>query len=305
MDHVEGCAITEQASEAALAAAERAAAAADATLLFLGLNQTRERETHDRVSLALPGSQPALLRRVAAAAAAAGRPCILVVLSGGPVDLSFAKASEQVRAILWAGYGGEFGGEALAEVLHGQASPSGVLTQTWYAQHYAQQIRMSDMSFRPNASTGSPGRGHRYYTGTPVYAFGHGLSYASFRHAWARPPPRRFAAAAAPPFEVAVSVRHASGPSSAEALLLFLEPPPHLPGAPIHVLRGFEKLGPLRPGGSATARWELGAAAFALPREGSGEAGQEAGQEAGEAELVPGEWTVVVGALRHTVKVEP
>jgi hypothetical protein len=121
----EGCTISGAADPTAMRAAEAAAAAADVTILFLGLNQTEESEDHDRVSLTLPGAQDELLSRVATVVGAAhAKRLILVVLSGGAVDLSFAKKSPHVSAIIWAGYGGEFGGTAIADALFGTSVSS-------------------------------------------------------------------------------------------------------------------------------------------------------------------------------------
>jgi hypothetical protein len=285
----EGCTLSGPRDEAALATAVAAAAGAEATLLFLGLNQTVESETNDRTSLALPGAQAELLARVAAAAAG---PVVVVVLSGGPVDLSFAKASPAVQAILWAGYGGTYGGVAVAEALWGEASPSGRLTQTWYGTEYVRQVRMSDMGFRPNATSGSPGRGYRYFTGSPVFEFGDGLSFASFTHEWAPPPAARFdAGVAGARMEVAVRVSHAGGPAAAEALLLFLEPP-RAPGRPLRVLRRFAKVGPLSGGEGAVADLAVTAEDFHLVR-----------PTDGVAELVAGRWTLRAGTLSASVLV--
>ena len=125
------------------------------------------------------GKQAELIEQVAAAAK---DPITLVILSGGPVDVSAAKANAKVGAIVWAGYPGQSGGDALAQILFGDVSPSGRLTQTWYPAAFAQQVSMFDMGMRPNATSGNPGRGYRFYTGTPVFAFGEGMSYTTFAY---------------------------------------------------------------------------------------------------------------------------
>lgn len=66
-------------------------------------------------------------------------------------------------------------------------NPSGKLTLTWYPQEFAQQVKISDYDMRPNKSSGSPGRTYRFYTGTPVFRFGEGLSYTTFRHTLSAP----------------------------------------------------------------------------------------------------------------------
>lgn len=92
----------------------------DYVVLFMGLDQSQEREDFDRVDLVLPGKQQSLISSVAKAAK---KPVILVVLCGGPVDISFAKYDPKIGGILWAGYPGEAGGTAVAEIIFGDHNP--------------------------------------------------------------------------------------------------------------------------------------------------------------------------------------
>jgi hypothetical protein len=101
-------------------AAEAAARQADATILVMGLDQSIEAESRDRVGLLLPGHQQELVSRVAKASKG---PTVLVLMSGGPVDVSFAKNDPRISAILWAGYPGQAGGAAIADVLFGTTNP--------------------------------------------------------------------------------------------------------------------------------------------------------------------------------------
>lgn len=102
-------------------AARRAAAEADAVVLVVGLSQRHEKERHDRTSLLLPGRQRALVSAVVEAAA--GRPVVLVILSGGPLDVSFANDDPRIQSIIWAGYPGQAGGQAIADVIFGLVNP--------------------------------------------------------------------------------------------------------------------------------------------------------------------------------------
>lgn len=153
------------------------AKAASTVVLFIGLDGTQEGEEHGRYSLALPGAQERLLVAVAEVAV---EPIIVVVISGGPVDLTSAKANPKVGAILIAGYHGEQGGLAIAQTIFGENNPSGRLTQTWYPKAFVDNSSMFDMNMRPNGKC--PGRSYRFYTGTPVYSFGTGLSYTTFEY---------------------------------------------------------------------------------------------------------------------------
>lgn len=101
-------------------AAIDAARQADATILVVGLDQTIEAETVDRAGLLLPGHQQDLVSKVAAASKG---PAILVLMSGGPVDITFAKNDPRIVGILWAGYPGQDGGAAIADILFGAANP--------------------------------------------------------------------------------------------------------------------------------------------------------------------------------------
>ena len=101
--------------------AKKAAAAADATILVVGEDQSIERESLDRVSLLLPGEQTTLVTEVAKVAKG---PVIVVIMSGGGYDISFAKSSDLISGILWVGYPGEAGGAAIADIIFGYYNPS-------------------------------------------------------------------------------------------------------------------------------------------------------------------------------------
>ncbi len=139
-------------------------------MIVVGLDTTQEAEGLDRYSIALPGVQSQL---IAAVAAAAKGPVIVVVMSGGAVDLSQVVANSKVDAILWIGYPGQSGGQALAEIVFGDAVPSGRTIYTFYDSSFVQQSNFYDMGMRPVAGS-NPGRTYRFYTGTPVFPFGWG-----------------------------------------------------------------------------------------------------------------------------------
>ncbi|GJN06644.1 hypothetical protein PR202_ga24396 [Eleusine coracana subsp. coracana] len=152
------------------------AAAADYTFLFMGLSQRQESEGKDRTTLLLPGQQQSLITAVADAAK---KPVVLVLLSGGPVDVTFAQTNPKIGAVLWAGYPGQAGGLAIARVLFGDHNPSGRLPVTWYPEEFT-TVPMTDMRMRADPATGYPGRSYRFYNGRTVYKFGYGLSYSSY-----------------------------------------------------------------------------------------------------------------------------
>lgn len=159
---------------------------ADRVVVFMGLDQSQEREEIDRYHLKLPGFQIALLNRILAAAS---HPIVLVLISGGSVDLSLYKNHPKVGAIVFGGYLGQAGGQALADMLFGKYSPAGRLTQTFYDSDYVNTMPIYDMHMRPTFVTGNPGRTYRFFSGAPVYEFGFGLSYTTFHKAWSIEPP--------------------------------------------------------------------------------------------------------------------
>jgi len=174
VQYAQGCAIATN-DTSGFDAACAIAQTADAVVVVLGLDQTQEREGLDRVILTFPGVQSQLLSKLQTCSR---NPVTLVMMNGGSVDLSEAKASNGVGAIVWIGYPGQSGGAGLAEVLFGVTNPSGRMPYTIYPAAYGQQVSMFDMNMRPNGSY--PGRTYRFYTGQPVYPFGYGLSYTTF-----------------------------------------------------------------------------------------------------------------------------
>lgn len=173
-----GCEDLECISDNMFGEAVETAKKVDEVVVFVGLDQTQEKEEQDRIKLTLPGQQEKLVYQVSRAAK---RPVVLVILSGGPVDVSFAVNDPQISSIIWAGYPGQAGGQALAEIIFGDYNPGGRLPMTWYPQDFV-KIPMTDMNMRPNHHTGYPGRTYRFYTGKKVFEFGQGLSYSRYSY---------------------------------------------------------------------------------------------------------------------------
>lgn len=152
-----------------ISTAVRMAEAADAVMLFVGIDTSVENEGRDRYDCALPGHQPQLVSAVAALR----KPTVLVLVHGGALCLGALK--EEVPAILDAFYLGESGARAIAAVVFGDANPSGKLPVTMYPPRFMQQLPITQMSV-----SAPPGRTHLYYRATPEFAFGHGLSYSTW-----------------------------------------------------------------------------------------------------------------------------
>ena len=124
-------------------------------------------EEGDRAAIELPAAQAGFVRRLAGT----GAPVVLVITGGGPVALG--DLAELVDAVLFAWYPGQAGGAAVAEVLFGDAAPSGKLPLTF-------PRATSDLP--PFDDYGMRGRTYRYAVAEPLYPFGFGLSYTSFAY---------------------------------------------------------------------------------------------------------------------------
>ncbi|KAK3144164.1 hypothetical protein QOZ80_4AG0309530 [Eleusine coracana subsp. coracana] len=245
-----------------------AARNADIVVVVAGLNLTEEAEDHDRVSLLLPGKQRDLIHSVASVTK---KPIVVVLLGGGPVDVSFAKHDPRIGSILWMGYPGETGGQVLPEIIFGKYNPGAKLPLTWYPQSFT-AVPMTDMNMRADASRGYPGRTYRFYTGPVVYGFGYGLSYSTYSYSILQAPKKISLSHSSIPdvisrkpaytrrdglefvktqdvascesliFPVHISVSNDGDMDGSHALLLFARSRSSVPGLPIKQLVGFERV---------------------------------------------------------------
>lgn len=183
--HASGCTNVACTENHLIGTAEGVARQADATVLVMGLDQSIEAEFRDRPSLLLPGYQQELISRVARVSRG---PVVLVLMSGGPLDISFAKNDPRISTIFWVGYPGQAGGTAISDVCFGTTNPGGRLPMTWYPQDYLAKVPMTNMGLRADPARGYPGRTYRFYKGPVVFPFGHGLSYTTFHHSLAQAP---------------------------------------------------------------------------------------------------------------------
>ena len=225
---------------------ERAAAAAaqaDAAIVMVGTHDGVEAEGRDRTTVALPGRQDELVRRVIAANPAT----IVVVNAGAAVAMPWA---DEAAAVLLAWFGGQALGPALADVLAGEREPGGRLP-----------ISLPDERAVPLATApGADGRlrydedvfvGYRDGAAGVRFPFGHGLGYATFA----------FEALSIGDGEVTVTVRNDGDRSGKEVVQLYVSPPAGAARPPLE-LRGFATL-ELEAGERRTVALPLGERAFA------------------------------------------
>ncbi|WP_140463672.1 MULTISPECIES: exo-alpha-(1-_6)-L-arabinopyranosidase [unclassified Bifidobacterium] len=228
---------------------------ADVVLMFLGLPEEAESEGFDRTTLDIPAKQIELLRQVAAE-----NPNVVVVLSNGSV-VTVHPWADASKSILESWLLGQAGGRALADVVFGEASPSGKL---------AQSIPM-DINDDPSMLNwpGEEGHvdygegvfvGYRYYdtyNKAVDYPFGYGLSYATFEIGDVA-----VAKTGANTASVTATVTNTSDTPAAETVQVYVAPGKADVARPVHELKGFEKVF-LGAGESKTVTIELNERAFA------------------------------------------
>jgi beta-glucosidase len=225
-----------------------AARAADVVVAVVGITSELEGEEMkvsepgfkggDRTSLDLPKPEEELLE----ALAATGKPLVVVLTNGSALGVNWAQA--HANAILEAWYPGEEGGAAVAETLSGKNNPAGRLPVTFY-KDVTQLPPFEDYAMK--------GRTYRYFEGTPLYSFGYGLSYTTFTYSGLTLPASPVTAGS--PLIAEVTVTNSGQRAGDEIVQLYLSFP-HVPGAPLRALRGFQRVH-LEAGASQRLRFEL------------------------------------------------
>lgn len=162
-------------STAGFAAALAAANKSDVIVFAGGIDNSVEAEGMDRDNITWPGNQLQLIQQLSQL----GKPVVVLQMGGGQVDSSVLKTNDNVNAIVWGGYPGQSGGQALFDILTGNRAPAGRLVSTQYPADYVNDFSQLDMQLSSNGS--NPGQTYMWYTGTPVYPFGHGLFYTTFQ----------------------------------------------------------------------------------------------------------------------------
>ena len=233
-----------QAMETAVALAGRS----DLSILVLGEIDLMSAEAASRSSLKLSGGQQELLEAVVAT----GKPVVLVLVNGRPLDISWA--ATHVPAILEAWYPGSQGGNAVADVLFGDANPAGHLPVSWprstgqvpiYYNHNLTQLPETAPDFKS-----------RYWDiqSTPLYPFGYGLSYTtfSFDHLTVTP-----TANVGGTVEVSAEVMNTGKRDGDAVVQLYIHQRAGSASRPVRQLKGFQRVA-LAAGGKQTVHFQLG-----------------------------------------------
>ena len=163
--------------------------AADIIIAYAGTTTEDSSESKDRSAITLPSHQS----HVKAIADAYPDKTVVAMQTVGQIDVTpFAK---NAKAILWTSYNGQTQGTALGKILTGQVNPSGKLTTTWYAPSDLNKMPVSNRTkqtvggingyytdYDLQSTSSAPGRTYQYYTGSPLYPFGYGMSYTNFEY---------------------------------------------------------------------------------------------------------------------------
>ncbi|RKR73362.1 beta-glucosidase [Frondihabitans australicus] len=233
---------------AALDEAVALATASDVAIVVVGEQQDMIGENASRSSLELPGEQQAMLEAVAAT----GTPVVVVVMNGRPLDLRWAASN--VPAILDVWYPGTKGGEAVANLLFGAATPAGKLPFSW-----PRTVGQIPMTYSRTRSHDPEKQGRRYWDdeSTPLFPFGHGLSYTSFSYS--------AASVSADSIDldgtvtVSVEVTNTGRVAGAEVAQMYLHQRSGTSSRPLRLLKGFRRI-ELAPGETASVQFEVGPA---------------------------------------------
>jgi beta-glucosidase len=241
--------------EASVAEAVAAAKQADVAVLFVGINQTTEREGINRDALNLPPVQVNLVRSVMEA----NPKTVVVLLNGGPVSLAPAYAGGQnVRAMHFATvvdmfWAGEEGGNAVADVLFGDYNPSGRMPYTVYA---------SDRELPPfDQYDITKGYTYMYFPGKPEFVFGQGLSYTNFDYSNLSISSPKIASNGS--VQVKVDVKNTGDRAGEEVVQLYIHDNDTSEVLPKEQLQGFKRIS-LNPGEQKTVSFSIPAEQLAF-----------------------------------------
>jgi beta-glucosidase len=223
-----------------------AARASDLVILVLGEAQNMSGESASRSTLELPGAQDQLLR----AAVATGKPVVLLVMSARPLDLRWAK--DNVPSIMQIWHPGSRGGEAVANLLFGDAVPGGKLPYTW-----PRHVGQVPMVYSQRKSHAPETEGQRYWNeeSVPLFPFGYGLSYSTFEFSNIRL--NRSTIRIGEMLSVSVDLTNTGEVSADEVVQLYIHQRYGSASRPARELKGFERVS-LVAGETRTVVFKLG-----------------------------------------------
>ena len=232
-----------------VAKAKAAAEQADVVVAVMGEGANMSGEAASRATLDLPGIQLQMLE----AAVETGKPVVLVLENGRPVDLRWAE--EHVAAILEAWYPGTEGGNAVADVLFGDVNPGGKLPVSWPRAAGQEPLYYNhNLTHEPEDR---PEFTSRYWdlSSKPLYPFGYGLSYTSFKFTNLKLGSKSIKTGEAT--EVQVDVTNTGKAAGDAVAQIYIHQRAGSASRPVRQLKGFERL-TLKPGETQTLKFTLG-----------------------------------------------
>lgn len=241
---------TDDERAAEFAKAQTVASAADVVVAVLGQGQDMSGEAASASSLELPGEQQRLLETLIAT----GKPVVLVLMNGRPLDIT--SAAVRVAAILEVWHPGTQGGAAVANLLLGDAVPGGKLPITW-----PRSVGQVPLFYAHAVSQEPANSAKRYWNeeGTPLYPFGFGLSYTTF--AISEPRVERKSIQLGEPVHFAVDVKNTGERAGDEVVQLYIHQRAGRALRPIRELKGFQRI-TLAPNESKTVSFAVPADAL-------------------------------------------
>jgi beta-glucosidase len=219
---------------------------ADVAVVVLGETQDMIGEAASRSTLDLPGRQPELLDAVLAT----GKPVVLLLMTGRPLDLRAAAAKAPAILAIW--YPGSQGGAAVANLLFGDVAPGGKLPFTW-----PRHVGQVPMVYSHLLSHDPAAQGKRYWDeeSTPLYPFGYGLGYSSFTFTDLKLD--RTKVAPGDTLTVSVDLKNTGTRGADEVAQLYLHQRHGTAARPVRELKGFQRV-TLGPGETRTLRFAVG-----------------------------------------------
>lgn len=264
---------------------------ADITIAVIGLSPVYEGEEGDaflsksggdKNTLELPASQIAYIK---ALRKASNKPIIAVICAGSAVDVSAVEP--YADAVVYAWYPGEQGGNAFADILFGEVSPSGRLPLTFY-QSLNDLPDYSDYNMK--------GRTYRYFNGKVQYPFGFGLSYTSFDYSWNQQPGKINSLKDTIAFSI--NVKNTGAMDGDEVVQAYIHYP-NVERMPLKELKGFKRI--------SVAKGNQQTIQFKIPLQEV----QKWDLQKHQWKVYPGDYTILVGSssqdtkLRSTIKIKP
>ncbi len=249
--YTEGCKPFE-AIENGIAEAVKLAEGADVVLLTMGLPNKCSGEATSMTSIEVPQAQRDLL----AAVKATGKPVVVLLVTGRPMDVGFEVEHSDALLVTW--HSGTMGGPALADVISGDFNPSGRLTMTFPVNigqipiHYNMK-RTGRPMLDPNSKAKYLSR-YLFTPNEPRYAFGYGLSYTTFDYSDLKVLTPEVAMGES--VKVSVKVRNSGKRDGAEVVQLYLRDDVASTTRPVRELKGFERV-ELRAGEERTIEFTI------------------------------------------------